>query len=243
MHLTACSRLHSLLYKYTPGSHEDWEIVYQLKGEVKTLLGDKEYRLCPAHVMVIPPGCFHVGESEGGFLDMFLQARNLDFSGPLVTTDFGGEIRVLFDMIQKTTVERQADYKKIADSLLEAICNIIKRNAAGGQESHAVGRLKQEIYDNLSSADFDLSLAIAESGFHKDHMRRCFKKETGKTPLEYLTDLRLNYAKSLLKRSDFKSVEEVAYSAGFTDSFYFSTCFKKHFGISPLRYHKSFVEK
>ncbi len=243
MHLTMCSRSFSLLHKYSVHSHEDWEIVYQLRGEAQTKIGEKQYRICPSHVMVVPPGCFHVGESEAGFMDMFLQAKNLDFKCPIVTTDFGGEIKVLFDMIQRTTVERQADYKKIADALLEAVCALIKRNASMGMESHVVSRLKQRIYDNLSVPEFDLAAAVSETGFHKDHLRRCFKKETGKTPLEYLTDLRLNYAKSLLKRTDFKSVEEVAQSSGFADSFYFSTCFKKHFGLSPLKYHKSFIEK
>ena len=243
MNLIVCSRPSSFINKYTPGTHECWEIVYQTDGDVEMQLGNKHYYICPENVMVIPPHCFHVGESESGFKDLFLQAKALDFQAPIVTTDFGGEIRLLLEMIYKTTLERQTDYTKIADALLDTVCYLIKRNASMGKESRVVSELKQLIYDNLSSPEFDLASAILATGFHKDHLRRCFKRETGKTPLEYMTDLRLNYAKSLLKRTDFLSVEEVAASAGFSDTFYFSTCFKKHFGLSPLKYHKAFFEK
>ena len=58
-------------------------------------------------------------------------------------------------------------------------------------------------------------------------------------PLEYLTRLRINQAKTLLVQDNFVSIEDVARNCGFNDSFYFSTCFKKHMGISPLRFRKN----
>lgn len=65
-----------------------------------------------------------------------------------------------------------------------------------------------------------------------------FKKEVGQTFREYLIDVRLRSAKSLLLYSGL-SISEIAYSVGFNDSNYFSNTFKKHFGQSPGKYKKA----
>ena len=56
------------------------------------------------------------------------------------------------------------------------------------------------------------------------------------TPLAYLTALRINQAKMLLMDSSFVSIADVAEKCGFHDSFYFSNCFRKSEGISPIRF-------
>lgn len=65
-----------------------------------------------------------------------------------------------------------------------------------------------------------------------------FKSATGKGFREYLTELRLTDAASLLHYSEL-SVTEIAYSVGFCDSNYFSNVFKKQYGISPKDYRKN----
>ena len=99
-------------------------------------------------------------------------------------------------------------------------------------------RVKRAIYDNISNCDFKPSVAIAASGFDKDYFGRLFKRETGKSPVQFLTDLRIAQAKRLLKDPKQFSVEVIAHSCGFSDALYFSTCFKKHVGLSPLAYRK-----
>jgi AraC-like DNA-binding protein len=96
--------------------------------------------------------------------------------------------------------------------------------------------MKRTLYENLSNADFDLAKAISKTGYSDDHFRRRFFEETGKTPLQYLTDLRITHAKQLLLSKESFSVSTVALGCGFADSFYFSTCFKKHVGCSPRAY-------
>ena len=62
-----------------------------------------------------------------------------------------------------------------------------------------------------------------------------FKKETGKTFVSYLTDIRMEKAADMLLTGDEKSYE-VAEKVGFTDPNYFSYVFKKRFGVSPSKY-------
>lgn len=73
------------------------------------------------------------------------------------------------------------------------------------------------------------------AGMSKSHFTRTFRAETGETPLDYLTRLRLERAKKLLLAGD-KSITEIAYECGFSSQAYFATCFRQRFGTAPSAY-------
>ena len=75
-------------------------------------------------------------------------------------------------------------------------------------------------------------------GLSKSHFIRLFHKCTGMAPQKYLTALAMREAKHLLKSNN---VSDTADILGYTDAFYFSRVFKKHIGISPSEYKKSFM--
>jgi AraC-like DNA-binding protein len=62
-----------------------------------------------------------------------------------------------------------------------------------------------------------------------------FKDLTGMTPIEYLTQIRINEAKFLLSNSPL-NVAEISSIVGYDDPLYFSRVFKKVTGISPKNY-------
>ena len=72
----------------------------------------------------------------------------------------------------------------------------------------------------------------------KNNFLRIFKKETGKSPIEYLEEIRLKRACELLKETDY-SIKNISFSIGFNDPLYFSRFFKKHTGLSPANYRKN----
>ncbi len=69
------------------------------------------------------------------------------------------------------------------------------------------------------------------------HFIRIFKNETGKTPYEYLVDIKIEKACSLLRRSNL-SVTEICFLCGFNSSSHFSTVFKQKIGVSPSMYRQ-----
>ena len=69
-----------------------------------------------------------------------------------------------------------------------------------------------------------------------------FKKETGKTFINYLTDYRMQQAVELLLNKDEKTYV-IAERVGYSDPNYFSYVFKKQFGMSPSKYKASRQEK
>jgi len=67
---------------------------------------------------------------------------------------------------------------------------------------------------------------------------RRFRKATGVTPLAYLQSLRFSAAKDLLRHSNL-AVGEIAWQVGLQDVSYFSQLFRRHSGMSPLRYREA----
>src|SRR5260370_27247712 len=66
------------------------------------------------------------------------------------------------------------------------------------------------------------------------HLRKIFKDETGKTPLQQLKKLKLNAAYTLLT-TDFLSVKEVMHRVGVNNHSHFVKDFKKLFGVVPSK--------
>ncbi|MBD3921760.1 helix-turn-helix transcriptional regulator [Paenibacillus sp. PR3] len=73
--------------------------------------------------------------------------------------------------------------------------------------------------------------------FHSNYIVRCMKEVYGCTPLEYLIQYRLEQAMHLLSNTEL-SVAEVAERVGFKYAPYFSNCFSRYKGSSPMQYRK-----
>lgn len=71
----------------------------------------------------------------------------------------------------------------------------------------------------------------------QEHLTRCFKRETGQTPLQYLTKLRLENALFLLLNTD-DTVDTIARSCGFLNGNYFAKVFRRYLQCSPEEYRK-----
>ena len=91
--------------------------------------------------------------------------------------------------------------------------------------------------ENNYFRDISISGLAAELGVTRSYFTALFTEKTGKSPYNYLTELRLDKAKDLLTGSDLR-VSEVAYSVGFAGIERFSDMFKKYTGHSPLGYRK-----
>ena len=75
-------------------------------------------------------------------------------------------------------------------------------------------------------------------GMNTDHFGRMFKRETGKRPMEWLNERRLQMAAQLLGNTR-NTVAEVSEACGFASPFYLSRLFKRHFGLAPQHYRRA----
>jgi len=114
----------------------------------------------------------------------------------------------------------------------QAVFSQIKEHSAVGAR---VGLIMQHIRERYADKELTTK-SIAESTYlSQTYMCALFKKETGKTVNEYITEVRLDRARELLKDPRVK-LYEVALSIGFTDANYFSSMFKKATGLTPSQY-------
>lgn len=83
----------------------------------------------------------------------------------------------------------------------------------------------------------DIADMCEMAGVSESTLRRLFKRQTGKLPVDFIKDMRMmNAARLLLTRND--GVAEIAYQCGYETPNYFSRCFKAVFGVSPRAYRK-----
>lgn len=77
-----------------------------------------------------------------------------------------------------------------------------------------------------------------ELHFSPEYVSKLYRKETGKSLGDAISEYRIEKAKILLQKGGL-SVSEIARSCGFDNSTYFSTIFKKYVGITPNEFRKS----
>ena len=91
---------------------------------------------------------------------------------------------------------------------------------------------EQYLQENYAQPDMTLEQLCLHLHISPSYFSMIFKKETKKTFHQYLTELRMNRAVTLLSSTELKTAE-IAAQVGLPDPSYFSYCFKKHFGFPP----------
>jgi AraC family transcriptional regulator len=67
------------------------------------------------------------------------------------------------------------------------------------------------------------------------HFSRLFKNTLGVSPYQFVLNMKVDYAKNLIKSK--KSISDIAHALAFTDSAHFCNAFKKLTGCSPLQFN------
>ena len=88
---------------------------------------------------------------------------------------------------------------------------------------------------HIGDPDFSAAVLCEESRWPAKQVYRKIKQLTGLGTVEFIRDIRLSQAASLLEQGRF-SVTEIMYKVGFTTPSYFSKCFKARYGLTPSEY-------
>ena len=98
---------------------------------------------------------------------------------------------------------------------------------------HTLGYIEKNLTD-----DIDLENLASSACMSKYHFCRLFKKRVGISPIRFVTFMRIEMAKKLLRKDDI-TISTVAISVGFNDLSSFIAQFKKVTGMTPYIYKKS----
>jgi AraC-like DNA-binding protein len=91
------------------------------------------------------------------------------------------------------------------------------------------------IVEHLSDSEFNIDRLCREMAMSRTLFYVKLKSYTGKSPQDFIRIIRLERAASMLRGG--RNVTDVAALTGFDNPKYFSTVFKKYFGVSPSKYH------
>lgn len=90
--------------------------------------------------------------------------------------------------------------------------------------------------------DITVDMIAEHVVLNKNYLIRIFKRELGTTPMKYLLDTRLYFARNLLLQTD-ETVSGIAERCGFNTTSYFIKCFKERYSESPLSYRRAKLER
>jgi transcriptional regulator GlxA family with amidase domain len=103
-----------------------------------------------------------------------------------------------------------------------------------GKMKKSVAYIDAHYAENIAIADI-----AREAGFSESQFRRVFERVIAKSPVDYITTIRLNAARKLLTTTE-KSVADIAVEVGFFDQSHFIKAFKRERGTTPGRYRRQF---
>ncbi|SRR6266404_5676239 len=93
-----------------------------------------------------------------------------------------------------------------------------------------INMLHQSVEKQLSVCILSKSVNLSPT-----RLRQLFKQETGRSPLQYLRDVRMHRAEHLL-RTTFLTIKEIASLIGVGDVSHFARDFQQQFGFTPREY-------
>lgn len=97
--------------------------------------------------------------------------------------------------------------------------------------------LAVEYINSHYKEQISLEQVAAQVYLNPEYFSRAFKSEVGQTFVNYLTDVRLQHSVRLLENTALR-VQDIAQQVGYYNASYFSTTFKKKYGMSPYEYRR-----
>jgi AraC-like DNA-binding protein len=137
----------------------------------------------------------------------------------------------------------------LAQRLAEVLfIQILRTHIASGAESHRQGWLRAifdpqigagltAIHENVNKPWTVESLA-GSAGMSRSAFALRFKELLDQTPLDYVTEWRMQKAIQLLQKGD-KKLDDIAQSVGYESNAAFSKAFKRVVGVPPVQYSKA----
>jgi len=176
----------------------------------------------------------------GGDTDKLLKIRIYELLGTMIESAMagGGDIENLLELSKRLYTESaiirsQSQLVEWLQARTTEIIDIVSQSHSN-RSKNIVRKAKDYINEHYAEAisvkDVAEAVCLSESYF-----KSIFKKCSGYSYSEYLTNVRINQAKKLLNTTE-KSVTEIAMDVGYQTPNSFSSLFKRETGISPSRY-------
>lgn len=148
----------------------------------------------------------------------------------------------LFPLFRKLNTLRLADASIVEKmAVFCEILSVLKKSNDLVEKSTVVLEVISMVSENIQNP-FSLDAVAAKCGYSKNHVINVFKRETGKTPYAYITDMKIDMAKQLLLNSE-SSLAQIGVECGFGDYVNFYKAFVKAEGEPPLAWKRRKIKE
>ncbi len=188
----------------------------------------------PLYDLETSPGYHALFELEPG-----TRSRSVANRARVLDPDALGEVEALLRRLRRELIERPPGAWLMAVSLLGQLFTMLCRSyAASGNErtgellklDRALAFIHKNYMTGIRRAQLAKLASMSEANFF-----RHFKRALGRTPGDYLNEVRLLHVREMLLESD-AGLAEIAVKCGFSDGNHLGVAFKRHFGDTPHRY-------
>lgn len=201
-------------------------------GYLRFTAGDLIFTFSGENKVTESKGCeymyisFEGARSEDLFRRFGINSRNRHFKG------FDGMIPLWQDSLSRAS---ESNIDLTAEGIL--LYTFSRLTVSNDSQSVLINKIVQITEDEFSDAETSISSIAEKLSYNSKYLSHLFKEKMGINYSEYLKNIRLKYAVTLLD-SGVDSVKNVAALSGFSDALYFSSVFKKTLGVSPKEYTK-----
>lgn len=132
--------------------------------------------------------------------------------------------------MQPCTGSEEAAATYARDLLKKAI--VLRTACSQKKYRQVLDKAKEYILGHYKDENISLNVVASCVNISPNHFSTIFSQEIGITFVEYLTKVRMEAARELLLKTDYRT-SEIGYQVGYKDPHYFSYLFKKIHGITP----------
>ncbi len=220
--------------------HINYEILIYTEGKGIFYSKGKNTAVFPGKITIIPPGVTHTTTFEDNLDRIYIQGefnQIFNITSPITISDnLQNEGMQLAKIIYNNRFSKPDYVTLLIDAFMHFLLQNLKRdNEINTAIKDIINKITIKFYD----PGFNVTQLLNESGYTEDYIRARFKDSTGKTPVEFLTKIRINHACYLIDiYKSSLSLSEIALMCGYNDYVYFSRKFKEIAGMSPRKYLK-----
>ena len=243
-----------------PRGRVDWQIIYIAAGKGHFILDGKEV-IVPAGSMVLfqpkqVQDYFYLGKDKtqvwfvhftGREVRNILRHYEIPTDGYILHTGISREYEDLFRRMRDELVRCSWGYEEMLTYLFRELLMTMHRRMTENAP-RVSGFIQDEIdrarafFDEHYNEEISIEQYAVSRNMSTSWFNRSFRSTVGTSPMQYILDVRIRNAQTLLETTDY-SVGNIAALVGYENPMYFSRLFRKAKGLSPSKYRKTFREK
>lgn len=221
--------------------HNCYELVFYINGTGSTNIDGTVYAYSDNTFSLIRPHTSH-SEIHDTVTDLFCVGFMLRDSDPFEIRNgvYPDPSCHLLQFIKKMKQElscKRLHYNLKLDLLLSEFLIEFERTRSVGSTSNSFHYVENFIQENFNQ-NINLPALAKVAGYSYDHFRHMFKERTGLSPMNYIINRRVDYAKTLIKSTEM-TMSTISQECGFSNSSQFSSMFLKITGQTPSEYRRS----